>query len=34
VVGSGCYTLWREVVRHRPVTLGGGRGEVPAREAR
>jgi drug/metabolite transporter (DMT)-like permease len=34
VVGSGCYTLWREVVRQRPVTLGGGRGEVPAREAR
>ena len=33
VVGSGLYTLWRETVRQRTVTLGG-RGEVPARTAR
>lgn len=33
VVGSGLYTLWRETVRRRVVTLGG-RGEVPARVAR
>lgn len=33
VVGSGLYTLWRETVRRRVVTLGG-RGEVPARAAR
>ena len=34
VVASGLYTIWRETVRQRPVTLGGGRGEVPARAAR
>jgi drug/metabolite transporter (DMT)-like permease len=34
VVASGLYTIWRETVRRRPVTLGGGRGEVPARAAR
>lgn len=34
VVGSGLFTLWRETVRNRMVTLGGGRGEVPARAAR
>lgn len=34
VVGSGLYTLWRETVRRRPVTVGGGRGEVVARAAR
>ncbi len=35
IVGaSGLYTLWRETVRQRPVTLGAGRGEVPARAAR
>jgi drug/metabolite transporter (DMT)-like permease len=34
VVGSGLYTLWRETVRRRPITVGGGRGEVPARAAR
>lgn len=34
VVASGLYTLWRETVRERPVTLGTGRGEVPARAAR
>lgn len=34
VVASGLYTLWRETVRRRPVTIGGGRGEVPARAAR
>jgi drug/metabolite transporter (DMT)-like permease len=34
VVGSGLYTLWRETVRRRPVTLTVGRGEVPARAAR
>ncbi|HEX6015781.1 MAG TPA: DMT family transporter [Geminicoccaceae bacterium] len=34
VVASGLYTIWREMVRRRPVTLGGGRGEVPARAAR
>lgn len=33
VVASGLYTLWRETVRRRPVTMGG-RGEVPARAAR
>ena len=34
VVASGLYTIWRETARQRPVTLGGGRGEVPARVAR
>ncbi|MFZ1427449.1 MAG: DMT family transporter [Geminicoccaceae bacterium] len=34
VVASGLYTIWRETVRQKPVTLGGGRGEVPARIAR
>ena len=34
VVASGLYTLWRETVRRRPVTLTVGRGEVPARAAR
>lgn len=34
VVASGLYTLWREVLRHRVITFGGGRGEVPARVAR
>jgi drug/metabolite transporter (DMT)-like permease len=34
VVVSGLYTLWRETVRRRPVTLTLGRGEVPARAAR
>ena len=34
VTTSGLYIVWRETVRARPVTLGGGRGEVPARIAR
>lgn len=34
VVASGLYTIWRETARQRPVTLGGGRGEVAARVAR
>ena len=34
VAASGLYTLWRETVRRRPVTLTAGRGEVPARAAR
>jgi drug/metabolite transporter (DMT)-like permease len=34
VVASGLYTVWRETARRRPVTLGGGRGEVAARVAR
>jgi drug/metabolite transporter (DMT)-like permease len=34
VVASGLYTVWRETKRDRPVTLGGGRGEVAARVAR
>lgn len=34
VVVSGLYTMWRETVRRRPVTLTVGRGEVPARAAR
>jgi drug/metabolite transporter (DMT)-like permease len=34
VVASGLYTLWRETVRQRPVTMGGSRGEVPARAVR
>lgn len=32
VVGSGLYTLWREVVRNQPATLA--RGETPARDGR
>ena len=34
VVASGLYILWRETVRHRVVTLGAARGEVPARAVR
>lgn len=34
VAASGLYTLWRETVRRGAATLGGGRGEVPARAAR
>ncbi len=34
VMGSGLYTVWRETLRAKPVTLGGGRGEVAARAAR
>jgi drug/metabolite transporter (DMT)-like permease len=34
VVGSGLYTLWRETVRARVVTLGAARGEVAARAGR
>ncbi|MFL5334864.1 MAG: DMT family transporter [Geminicoccaceae bacterium] len=34
VVASGLYTIWREIRRDRPVTLGGARGEVAARAAR
>ena len=34
VVASGLYTLWRETARKGPVTVGGGRGEVPARAVR
>jgi len=34
VVASGLYIVWRETIRRRPVTLGGGRAEVPARIAR
>ncbi|MCB1884849.1 MAG: DMT family transporter [Geminicoccaceae bacterium] len=34
VVASGLYTLWRETVRRRPVTVGATRAAVPARAAR
>lgn len=34
IAASGLYTLWREVLRERPVTLGTARGEVPSRMAR
>ena len=34
VMASGLYTVWRETVRKRTVTLGGGRGEVVARAQR
>ena len=34
VVASGLYTLWREVLRQKVITFGGGRGEVPSRVAR
>jgi S-adenosylmethionine uptake transporter len=34
VIGAGLYTLWRETVRLRSVTMGAARGEVPARAAR
>ncbi len=34
VVAAGLFIVYRETVRARPVTVGGGRGEVPARIAR
>ena len=34
VVASGLYTLWRETVLRRPVTVGATRAAVPARAAR
>ena len=34
VAASGLYIVWRETIRRQPVTLGGGRGETPARVAR
>ncbi|MGD9507744.1 MAG: DMT family transporter [Geminicoccaceae bacterium] len=34
VMASGLYTVWRETLKHRPVTVGGGRGEVVARAQR
>ena len=34
VTGSGLFIVWRETIRNRPVTIAGGRGEVPARAAR
>ena len=34
VVACGLFIVYRETVRSRPVTVGGGRGEVPARIAR
>lgn len=34
VMASGLYTVWRETVNQRPVTVGGGRGEVVARAQR
>ncbi len=34
VMASGLYTVWRETVRKRTVTLGSGRGEVVARAQR
>jgi S-adenosylmethionine uptake transporter len=34
VMASGLYTVWRETLKQRPVTLGGGRGEVVARGQR
>ena len=34
VMASGLYTVWRETVNRRPVTVGGGRGEVVARAQR
>jgi drug/metabolite transporter (DMT)-like permease len=34
VMVSGLYTVWRETLKQRPVTLGGGRGEVVARAQR
>lgn len=34
VVAAGLFIVYRETVRSTPVTVGGGRGEVPARVAR
>lgn len=34
VIACGIFIVYRETVRSRPVTVGGGRGEVPARVAR
>ena len=34
VVAAGLFIVYRETVRARPVTVGGGRAEVPARVAR
>jgi drug/metabolite transporter (DMT)-like permease len=34
VIAAGLFTVYRETVRAKPVTVGGGRGEVPARAAR
>jgi drug/metabolite transporter (DMT)-like permease len=34
VVACGLFIVYRETVRAKPVTVGGGRGEVPARIAR
>ncbi len=34
VVAAGLFIVYRETVRAKPVTVGGGRGEVPARIAR
>ena len=34
VVACGLFIVYRETVRSRPVTVGGGRGEVPAQIAR
>ena len=34
VIAAGLFTVYRETVRAKPVTVGGGRGEVPARVAR
>jgi S-adenosylmethionine uptake transporter len=34
VVAAGLFIIYRETVRAKPVTVGGGRGEVPARIAR
>ena len=34
VVAAGLFIVYRETVRSKPITVGGGRGEVPARIAR
>jgi drug/metabolite transporter (DMT)-like permease len=34
VIAAGLFIVYRETVRATPVTVGGGRGEVPARAAR
>lgn len=34
IIGSGLFTLWREMVRRGNVNLGAARGEVAARRAR
>ena len=34
VIAAGLFIIYRETVRATPVTVGGGRGEVPARIAR